>query len=46
MPSIRFHGKTGTVKAIQGRAYVLDVKDGDKIKTVIAKPEHMKKVMP
>jgi len=44
MPAIRFHGKTGTVAGTQGRAYVLDVKDGNKIKTVLATPEHMRKV--
>ena len=44
MPSIRFHGKTGTVIGTQGKAFVLAVKDGNKIKTVLAKPEHMKKV--
>jgi len=45
MPAIRFHGKTGTVVGTQGRAYVLDVKDGNKIKTVLATPEHMIKVV-
>jgi len=44
MPSIRFHGKTGTVIATQGKAFVLAVKDGNKIKTVVATPEHLKKV--
>jgi large subunit ribosomal protein L21e len=45
MPSIRFHGKTGTVIGTQGGAFVLAVKDGNKIKTVLATPEHMKKVI-
>ena len=44
MPSIRFHGKTGTVLGTQGKAFVIAVKDGDKIKTVISTPEHLKKV--
>ncbi len=44
MPSIRFHGKTGTVIGTQGHAFVLAVKDGNKIKSVLATPEHMKKV--
>lgn len=43
-PHIRFHGKTGTVLATQGRAYLLSVKDGDKYKTVVSRPEHMRKV--
>ena len=45
MPSVRFHGKTGTVIGTQGHAFVLAVKDGDKIKTVLATPEHLKKVL-
>jgi large subunit ribosomal protein L21e len=45
MPHLRFHGKTGTVIGNQGRAFVLAVKDGDKIKTVLARPEHMRKVL-
>ncbi len=44
MPPIRFHGKTGTVIGPQGHAFVLAVKDGNKIKTVICTPEHMRKV--
>ena len=44
MPNIRFHGKTGTVIAIQGRAFVLSVKDGNKMKTVISRPEHLRKI--
>ena len=43
MPSIRFQGKTGTVMGKQGRACVLAVKDGNKIKTVLATPEHLRK---
>jgi len=43
-PHLRFHGKTGTIKAAQGRAYVLSVRDGDKYKTVVSRPEHMRKV--
>ena len=44
MPSVRFHGKTGTVMGTQGRAFVLAVKDGDKTKTVLSTPEHLRKV--
>ncbi len=44
MPAVRFHGKTGTVTGTQGKAFVLAVKDGDKTKTVLATPEHLRKV--
>ena len=43
-PHMRFHGKTGTVVGQQGRAFVLEVKDGNKIKIVICRPEHLRKV--
>jgi large subunit ribosomal protein L21e len=44
MPAVRFHGKTGTVVGTQGKAFVLEVKDGNKIKTVLVTPEHLRKV--
>jgi len=42
-PHNRFHGLTGTVVARQGRAYVLDVRFGDKIKQAIVTPEHLRR---
>src|SRR5437867_6690215 len=38
-PHNRFHGQTGTVVGKQGRAYVIDVRLGGKIKKAIVKPE-------
>jgi len=43
MPFPRFHGKTGKVVGKRGSAYLLSVMDGNKEKTVISRPEHMKK---
>ena len=43
MPFKRFQGLSGQVKQIRGRSYVLLIKDGDKAKTVISMPEHLKK---
>ena len=42
MPHRRFHGRTGFIKARQGRAWVVAVKDKNMPKTVIARPEHLK----
>ncbi|HEV8595348.1 MAG TPA: 50S ribosomal protein L21e [Thermoplasmata archaeon] len=42
-PHHRFHGLTGTVVERRGRAYVLDVRFGGKIKQAIALPEHLRK---
>ncbi len=44
MPHRRFHGLTGVVVGRQGDAYVLELKDGNKRKTVVARPEHLSKV--
>ena len=42
-PHNRFHGLTGTVVGKQGRAYVLDVRFGGKIKKAIVTPEHLRR---
>jgi large subunit ribosomal protein L21e len=44
MPFRRFQGLCGEVVEKRGRAYVLEIKDGDKTKKIIANPEHLKKV--
>ncbi len=43
-PFKRFHGKTGKVIGKRGDAYIVEIKDGDKLKTVFAKPEHLKEI--
>ena len=43
-PYHRFHGLTGRVVERRGRAYVLDVRLGGKVKQAIALPEHLHKV--
>lgn len=41
MPHRRFQGRTGRIVEKQGRAYVVEVKDGNKDKVVISRPEHL-----
>ena len=41
MPHKRFHGRTGTVKGMRGRAYIVEVRDGDKVKQLFVRPEHL-----
>lgn len=43
MPHMRFQGKTGVVTGKQGRAFVVDLYVGNKLKTVVTRPEHLKK---
>lgn len=38
----RFDGLTGVVLARRGRNYVVQVRDGDKLKQFFARPEHLK----
>jgi large subunit ribosomal protein L21e len=43
MPFSRFHGLTGVVVGQRGAAYEVDVYDGNKLKTVVARPEHLRR---
>ena len=44
-PHPRFHGLTGTITGTQGKAYVVNVKVGNKNKDLIIRPEHLKKII-
>jgi len=41
MPNPKFHGRTGEVIGIRGRAFLLKVTDGNASKTIISLPEHL-----
>ena len=41
-PHPRFHGKTGKVSDKRGRAYIVEISDGNKSKKLIIRPEHLK----
>jgi len=42
MPHRRFHGKTGSVVGQRGRAWLVEIRDGNKNKTVISRPQHLR----
>lgn len=44
MPHHRFQGYTGTVEGQQGDAYLVGVDVGKKHKTLIVRPEHLRRV--
>ena len=44
-PHPRFNGKTGKVVGIQGRAYFVDLKEGNKHKMVLVTPEHLRRAL-
>jgi large subunit ribosomal protein L21e len=41
-PHPRFHGKTGKVEDKRGKAYIVEINDGNKAKKLIIRPEHLK----
>ncbi len=42
VPHKRYQGKTGRIAEIRGKAYVVEVKLGNKTKKLILKPPHVK----
>jgi large subunit ribosomal protein L21e len=41
MPHRRFHGKIGVITAKRGRSYIVNVSQGNAIKEIIVRPEHI-----
>jgi large subunit ribosomal protein L21e len=44
MPFRRFQGLSGKVVGRRGRAYLVEIKDGNKIKKIAANAEHLKTI--
>jgi large subunit ribosomal protein L21e len=44
MPHNRYQGYTGKVEGKQGSSYLIGIFDGKKHKTLIARPEHLRRV--
>ncbi|MCK4687220.1 MAG: 50S ribosomal protein L21e [Candidatus Lokiarchaeota archaeon] len=42
MPHSRFHGRTGTITGQRGRCYLVEVKLGNSMKTLIIGKEHIR----
>jgi len=43
MPHIRFHGLTGLIKGKQGSSYIVGITVGKKKKTIVIRPEHLRR---
>jgi len=41
MPHRRYHGKVGVIVHKKGRSYVVNVTQGDAVKEIIVRPEHL-----
>lgn len=44
MPFPRFQGKFGRIVDRRGKSYIVEIKDGDKVKKIISRPEHLKAI--
>ena len=44
LPHPRYNGKSGVVKEIRGKAYVVEIKVGNKVKHIISEAVHIRKV--
>ncbi|MDH5374557.1 MAG: 50S ribosomal protein L21e [Candidatus Bathyarchaeota archaeon] len=42
MPHKRYHGKVGTVIDKRGRSYIVSVTQGNAVKEIIIRPEHLR----
>ncbi|MEM1574805.1 MAG: 50S ribosomal protein L21e [Nitrososphaerota archaeon] len=42
LPHRRYHGKIGRIAEIRGKGYVVEIIDGNKIKKITTRPEHLK----
>ena len=44
MPYKRFKGKVGKVIGKRGKAFIIEIREGNKIKKIISRPEHLRVV--
>ena len=44
MPFPRFKGKMGKIIEKRGKSYVVEIKDGNKVKKIVSRPEHLKAI--
>lgn len=44
MPHPRFKGKMGKIVGKRGKAYIVEILDGNKVKKFISRPEHLKAI--
>jgi large subunit ribosomal protein L21e len=44
MPFPRFKGMSGKIIEKRGKSYIVEILDGNKLKKIIARPEHLKAI--
>ncbi|MDH7563355.1 MAG: 50S ribosomal protein L21e [Candidatus Bathyarchaeota archaeon] len=41
MPHKRYHGRVGTIVDKRGRSYVISITQGDAVREIVVRPEHL-----
>jgi large subunit ribosomal protein L21e len=44
MPFPRFKGAMGKIIEKRGKSYIVEIKDGNKVKKIVSRPEHLKSI--
>jgi large subunit ribosomal protein L21e len=44
MPHTRYKGRIGRIVGKRGKSYIVEITDGNKVKKLISRPEHLKAV--
>lgn len=44
MPHPRYRGRTGRITETRGKAYVVEIRDGNMMKSLVVPPVHLRKV--
>lgn len=44
MPHPRYKGRVGMIEGKRGKSYIVEIIDGNKVKKIISRPEHLKVV--
>ncbi|MEM5829376.1 MAG: 50S ribosomal protein L21e [Candidatus Aenigmatarchaeota archaeon] len=42
MPHSRYKGRIGSIIGKRGKSYIVEITDGNKVKKIISRPEHLK----
>jgi large subunit ribosomal protein L21e len=44
MPHPRYKGRIGKIIGKRGKSYIVEITDGNKVKKLISRPEHLKAI--
>lgn len=44
MPHKRFKGRSGHISGTRGKSYIVEIRDGNRVKKIISRPEHLRAI--